>query len=318
MRDKSPYFVESKPLNRLDELRERFHQLESLLGGIEKAGLGDRAMEIPELLDQASAIMHELELDEKLPPEEAARFETIGAQLRSKAGLFLRAIGGGQRLESFRRAHHPEPERWWWSLDLWLAGEKRQQGKRLLISALVVVAVLAVLGVLYQVFLAPSPQEAARLQFEAASDRLIMEGNVAGALQEIENALALAPTDPILLVRKGVLLGVLGRAAEAGEVFAQAEAASVSRKEFLLTRGQDWLAVGNFDAAAADAQAALEEDAESPEAYLLLGQVYELTEKFAEAIESYEKASSLADAQNRPDLTALARVRLAYMMQRAP
>ncbi len=315
---KSPYFVEAKPLTRLDEFRERLDRVESRLGGLEKAGLGADPLEIPDLLDQSSVISDELERDGKLAPEEAARFESIQAQLRGKAAVFLRAIGGARALKEARLVRNPEPARWWWFLDQILAKKRLRQGKHLIKGALILFAALALLGILYRAFLAPSPQEQALYRSESMAESLIAAGDLNGALQEVENALLISPADPDLLVRKGVLLQSLGKQALADEAYKQAEAALNDRKLFLLMRGQDFMRVGKIEAGVADAKEALGIDPDSPEAYLMLGQAYELLENFGDALQAYEKASSLASEQDRPELTALARVRLAYLMQRIP
>jgi Flp pilus assembly protein TadD len=182
----------------------------------------------------------------------------------------------------------------------------------------ILIVALVGLGILYEAFLAPSPQDRARYEYESLASSLISGGDLEGALDQVEKGLAVVPGSTELLVLKGVLQQSLGRQVEAERTFADAQAAIADPKLFYLQRGQDYISVGNIDAAIADAQAALEVNPDSPEAYLLLGQGYEYLERFAEAVENYEKASTLADQQNRPDLTALARIRLAYLMQRGP
>ncbi len=318
MSNKSPFFVEARPLTRVDVLRERLDHLESSLGRLGNTGLAGDALEIPELVDQAYAILEEIQREGNSVPEEETRLETIASQFKQKAALFLRTIGGAQALQKVRESRNPGPERWWWFLDRWLAQEKRRQAKQLAIKVMIVVAVLALLGVLYQAFLAPSPQEQAKLDYQNAADQELVQGNLDGALQEIEKALAISPQDPDLLIRKGVLQQALGREAEAAQTYGLAEKALGDRKEFLLMRAQDYLGMGNPEAAITDANAVLQIDAESPEATMLLGQAYELQQKYQEAIAAYEKTGKLADARNRPDITALARIRLAYLMQRVP
>ncbi len=318
MTEKSPYFVEAKPLTRLDELRERLDRLESRLGGIEKAGLSGSVMEILEQMDQAHGFLLSLEQEGKLPPEEAARFESIEAQIRGKGAAFLRAAGGSRTFINARLEKNPDPQRWWWFIDRILAEERLRQGKRLGIRAAILVVVLVGLGVLYEAFLAPPPQEEARYEYETMADSLIASGNLEGALEQVENALAVAPGSTELLVRKGVLQQALGRQEEAEQTFAEAQAAIKDAKLFYIERGQGYLQIGDVDAAMADAETVIALDPESAEGYLLLGQAYEFSEQYSQAIQTYEKASTLANEQNRPDLAAIARIRLAYLMQRIP
>ncbi len=318
MGNKSPFFVEARPLTRVDLLRERLDRLESSIGRLGNIDLTSEALEIPELLDQACEALEELKREGNSVPEEEARLETITSQLKQKAIIFVRTIGGAQALQKAREVETPGPERWWWFLDQWLVEGRRRRAKQTAINAVIGVAVLVLLGVLYQAFLAPSPQEQAIIDYQTAADQYQMQGNLEGALQEIEKALAVSPQDPDLLIRKGVLQQALGREAEAALTYAQAEKVLGDRKEFLLRRAQSSLGVGNLDAAIADANSVLQIDPESPEAYMMLGQAYELQQKYQEAIAAYEKTGKLADARNRPEITALARVRLAYLMQRIP
>ena len=318
MSEKFPFYVESKPLTRVDSLREGLDRLDSCIGRLGKIDLGAEALEIPALFDQAYEILEELDRDGSQIPEEVARFETMASLIKQKAPAFLRAIGGTKALRHARQTGNPGPERWWWYLDQWLAQEKQKQAKRFVTRAVILGIVLVVLVILYQAFLAPSPEEEALITYEGMADRYISEGNLESALGEIDKALAIAPRDPGLLIRKGVLLQALDQEQEVEAVFAQAESEMGSRKEFLLSRGQIYLNVGMIEAGIADSQEILRIEPQAPEAYLMLGQGYELQGNYFEAIQAYEEASRLATEQDRPELTALARVRLAYLMQRIP
>jgi tetratricopeptide (TPR) repeat protein len=145
-----------------------------------------------------------------------------------------------------------------------------------------------------------------------------MDGNPAGALSEVEQALAVAPGDANLLTFKGVLQQKLGQNAAAEQTFAAAEAVFGNRETFLLTRGQTYLRMGQGEAALADAQAAITLNPKSAIGYLLFGQANEALENYQEAIAAYQQAGTLADAQNNPQIAAIARMNLATLMQRLP
>jgi cytochrome c-type biogenesis protein CcmH/NrfG len=319
MSDKSPFFVETKPLNRLDLLRERFDKLEALLGKLGKSNLGPSgAMEIPVLLDGTSDVLREILQEGQPPKEEITRLEDIDTQLHKKASLFVKAVGGPAVLASARQERHPGPERWWWFLDQVVAEERRLSNLRKARNFAIAAVILLVLWLVYRLFLAPSPEEQAKLSHQDNAQALVSQGNMEGALAETEKALTYAPADPELLVTKGVLQKALGRTTEADATFQQAESIIGNRKDFLLRRAQMYSSTGQMDASIADSQEVLKIDPSSPEAYMLLGQVYEIQEKFPEAIDAYEKSSKLADAQNRADMVALARMRMAVLMQRVP
>jgi cytochrome c-type biogenesis protein CcmH/NrfG len=315
MSNKSPFFVEAKPLTRVDLLRERLDQLDSSVGRLGNTGLKEDALKIPELFDQAVEFLEELKQEGVTAAEEETRLETIEAQFKQKSTLFLRMSGGAQAFWETRRVVNPGPERWWWFIDQWLAEQRKRQAKSLAIKIGIVVVVLVVVGVIYQAFLAPSPQDRARMDFENAADQALLQNDAQGALREIEKALSIAPQNAELLIKKGVLQELLSMDAEAAQAYSQAEILLGDRKEFLLMRAQTYLGVGSLEAGMADAQAVLEIDPGSPEAMLMVGQAYELQGKYAEAVDAYEKTGQLADARNLPSITALARVRLAYLMQ---
>jgi predicted Zn-dependent protease len=179
------------------------------------------------------------------------------------------------------------------------------------------VVVLA-LGALYNRFLAPDPATRERLRHEQAADSLTMDGNLDGALGEVEQALGYAPGDPALLALKGVLQQELGQPAAAQEAFAASEKAAGSREAFLITRAQMYLRVSDGKAMLADAQEVIVANPQSAPGYLLLGQADQMLGKDQDAITAYEKAGSLADAQNNPQLAAIARMNLATLLQQIP
>ncbi len=55
-----------------------------------------------------------------------------------------------------------------------------------------------------------------------------------------------------------------------------------------------------------------------PYCTMLLGQADQMLGNSQDAITAYEKSSSLADAQNNPQLAAIARMNLATLLQQIP
>jgi tetratricopeptide (TPR) repeat protein len=138
---------------------------------------------------------------------------------------------------------------------------------------------------------------------------------LAGALNEVEQALAAFPRDPDRLVFKGVLQQALGHNAAAEETFAAAEAQS-GKEEFLIARSRQYMSLGQSKAAMADAQAVVALNPASAMGYLALGQANEGLGNYPEAIAAYQQASTLAQAQNKPEIAVLARIQLAALMQK--
>ncbi len=315
--DKSPFFVEYKPLTPADELRDQIAQLEAKVAQLGRR-LEPEPLTVLASFDKASTTMAELQASGQTMRAEEARLEAVSAGLKRKAGTFLREIGGADVLEEARRARQPDPAAWWWFLDQFLADQRRTQLRRLLQGAGGAAVILLVLAVLYQRFLAPDPATQERLRHESAAESLVMDGNLAGALSEVEQALVIAPGDANLLTFKGALQQKLGQSAAAEQTFAAAEAAFGNRETFLLTRGQTYLRLGQGEATLADAQAAIALNPKSAIGYLLLGQANEALENYQEAIAAYQQAGTLADAQNNPQIAVIARINLATLMQRLP
>jgi cytochrome c-type biogenesis protein CcmH/NrfG len=314
--DKSPFFVEQKALTPADEVRDLLAQLEAKIARLGRGEEAD-AQTILALFDAIAARLAKLHAGGQVLRAEEARWEAASAAFRRKAGTFLRVLGGAGALAEVRRARQPEPDAWWWTIDRWLMEKRQAQLRRLLLWAGVAVAALVLLGVLYQRFLAPDPATRERLRHEQAADSLAMDGDLAGALAEVEQALGYAPGDATLLTMKGVLQQKLGQFA-AQETFAAAEKAAGSREAFLITRAQMYMRVADGKDMLADAQEITTANPQSAPGYLLLGQANETLGNSQDAIAAYEKSGSLADAQNNPQLAAIARMNLATLLQQIP
>jgi len=312
---KSPYYVERKPLTRADELRDQIDEIEAMIGRL-GYGLGREALAIPALFDSTSTSLAAFQAEGQSMRAEEARLGTVSARFSRKATVFLREIGGVKVLEDARRTRQPDPERWWWFADQLVANRRRDRIRRLLRLGAGVAVVLLVLFVLYQRFLAPDPATRQRFEHQHNAENLVIEGDIAGALSEVEQALAVAPGDPYMAVFKGALQQELGQGAASGETFAAAEAAFGNREDFLLARAQTYLLLDQPGTAVADAQEAVELNPESAAGYMLLGRAYEYMEDYVEAMFAYEQAIDLAEAQGDFQLVGTARVNVGMLMQR--
>jgi len=312
---KSPYYVENKPLTRADELRAQLDKLEAQIGRL-GYGLGQEALTIPALFDIVSTSLASFQANGQRMRAEEARLETVSARFSRKAGVFLRELGGAAVLRDARSTRTPDPAHWWWFVDRLVADRRRDGIRRLARIAAGMLAVLLLLFGIYQKFLAPDPATRERLRHQHSAEDLVLQGDVAGALNEVEQALAIAPDDPGLLIFRGVLQQELGQSVAAEEAFAAAELASGDREDFLLTRAQTNLLLGQPTAALADAQVVVELDPGSAEGYMALARAHEQLEEYLEAIFAYEQAIFLAEEQGNFQLSGIARVNVGLLRQR--
>jgi tetratricopeptide (TPR) repeat protein len=244
-----------------------------------------------------------------------AQFDGITSRMQKEAGQFIRDLGGAQALQRARAEVKPPKEHSWWYLDEWLTNQHKAAFQRLLVIAGIVVVAFIVLALVYNRFLAPDPSVTARYGHEQTARDLMMKGDLQGALDEVTQGLEIPPVDPSLQVLKGVILEKMGQSSQAGTFYTQAKIGFNNPDEFYLARGQDYIQVGLADQAMADAQSAVQANPQSGSAYLLLGQIYEVQRKNQEALDAYNKAYEAADQSKQPELAALARMRLAMLMQ---
>jgi tetratricopeptide (TPR) repeat protein len=317
MVDKSSILSKTRSLTPADDLRHQLDQLEiqvSQLG----LGMGKDALVIPGLVTQAAGLLTVLQAEGQSLQDEQGRLESVQAQLRRKASLFLREIGGSAALDSARQAAQPSAEQWWWFLDQYLAAQRQARLRRWAKWAVIAGLVLLLLVILYNRFLAPDPQTVQLLNYQHSAESLASSGDLPGALLEVERALQLTPGNADFLTFKGVLQQALGQATAAEQTFRAAEAAAGSREKFLLTRCQFFLSLNDFASALADANAVIAENQQSAFGYLLLGQVNEGLGDIPAAISAYQQASKIAGESGDPQLEALAKIQLGMLLQRPP
>ncbi len=312
---KSPFYVEARPLTRADELRAQLDELEAMLGRL-GYGLGQEALTIPALFDSVSAGLASFKAVGHSMRSEQTRLETVSNRFKKKVDVFLREVGGVESLIAARRERQPDPANWWWYADRLVAERRRRRLRRLFRLGAVVVVILLLLVALYQRFLAPDPATRERIRYESRAEFLITEGDIEGALGEVERALAIVPGDPGLLVLRGTLQGELGQAAAAEETFAAAETTFGDRESFLQARARAYLLLNRPEAALADAREVVELNPESAAGYTLLGRAYEQLEDYMEALLAYQQVVTLAEEQGDFQLAGTARINVGLLMQR--
>jgi tetratricopeptide (TPR) repeat protein len=311
----SPFlFVKPKQLTRHGQLRDQLVELEALIGQLGH-GLGEEALTIPALFDQITAGLTELQAAGQSTPGETGRLESASAELKRKAGIFLREVGGTRVLRNARSARQPGPAHWWWFLDQVIADGRQAWLQQWLIRGAIAMLLLVILSFAYQQFLAPDAATLANFRHQQRAESLAQTGNWAGALSEVEQALAALPGEPEGLTLKGILQQKLGQSEAAEKTFAVAEAHFGSREEFLIVRAGQFLGVDQNQAALADAQELIAIQPDSAIGHLLLGQTYINLEIYTEAVAAFQNANDLADVQDKPELAASARIQLEMARQ---
>ncbi len=311
---KSPFHVDNRPLSPAQKLGSQIDELEAKIGRL-GYGLGQEALTIPPLFDTVTEGLVAFQAEGHSMRAEEARLKTATADLKRKAKVFLREVGGPETLKEARRSHQPDPTHWWWYLDKLVADERRARLRRILFVVAGVVAALILLVALYELLLAPDPATRERLRLQQNAESLALSGDLTAALGEVEQALAIAPDNPDLLILEGSLQQNLGQSAEAEEAFAAAQAALDDREDFLLARARTYLLLDQAQEAQADAQEVIDLNPESAPGYMLLGRSHQLQENYLDAIFAYEQAGTLAETQGNSRLAATARVNLGFLLQ---
>jgi tetratricopeptide (TPR) repeat protein len=302
-----------KPLTATDRLRVLLDTLENQLGALGRSG-ADEAIQIPALLEEATTLLVTLTDKGGVFLAEESRLRTILAQLERNAAKFMATVGP-ERLAAARPAGVPD-DHWWWFVGRLTASQRKTQRMRWLRIGAIAAAVLVALVVVYRLFLAPDPaivERSARLNNASA---LAEQGDFAGALEEVHLAQTAVPNDPYPILVEGTYLEVLGNTQQAEEIFGRAKLLYEEENTFILERAQAYMSIGQLDVALEDITTVLDRDPRSAVAYYLKGILEQNREQIAEAYDSFALASTLADEAGNTQLSAMARVQMAYISQR--
>jgi tetratricopeptide (TPR) repeat protein len=292
-------------------------RLDVLLG---KLGMGlkpDEALEIPALLDQVYSHVEQADPESQGGKAAAAQFEAFSQAYKKQLAVFLREVGDPTKLEAARAAANPPADHWWWRPEEVLGGERKSSLKKTLVNVAIGAGILAVLVIVYQLFLRPSPEVIAVLNAQREAEELMVRsGDTAAALARIDEGLAQVPGDSELLVLRGCYLTLIGgRQDEAEAAFNEAQKKVGSREYVLLMSAQDYSILGRPALAQSNAEAAIAINPKLAQGYLILGQALEDQGDRIGAYDAYEKASTLGMENDDPTVTAQARMKLGMLMQ---
>ncbi|OQA46224.1 MAG: Tetratricopeptide repeat protein [Chloroflexi bacterium ADurb.Bin325] len=299
-----------------DELRELLGRVEKRLANLRGSGQG--AVELLLDLDRIAELWPELEAQGVDLRPEAGRWDTIQAQLRRSGPRVLRELWAAGGLDQVRAQQHATADglAWWWQLDSLVRQESIARVRRTLVTLGVVAAVVVGAWLLLHTLFPVDPQVQAALAAQTAGEQKIVNyGDYAGALADFETAAQHTPDDPDMWIRVGAVQEKLGDAQAAQANYARARQLSASERAFHLARAGIYLSFLMYDEAHADVQAVLAEEPRNAVAWYYLGSVYEGQGKLELAVDALEKTSEYADESNQTELVALARYRMAMLLQ---
>ena len=304
-------YIPTKALTPADRVRDLLGKVERRLASLR--GRGAQVVELLYLLDQIHVDLAELEALGMDSRTERTRLDTIHRKLdRHKARIVIEA---GTRLREERALADPDASQWWWFLDERLAAQRKDGLRRLLGRAAVVVALVLVVWIVYDRFLAPPPEVQQAYRLSSSGEGLVEAGDLREALGRFQEAASLDPDDVDPYVWQGVLHSELGEQDAAEANFAKARSLHETEVGYLADRARVYLRVGNLFRASIDLEQAANRYPDSGVVYYLRASVAQTRGQYGEAVASLETASMLAQAAGDTQLEATARVQLAMVMQ---
>ena len=300
-----------------DELRERLTACEKDIANLR--GSGTRARTLLEDMDRISALWPVLEAAGADLRPEAGRWETIQASIRRVARRLLKELRASGGLAAVRAEAHPDDQcAWWWRLDGAVAQEnKRRVLRTSLTVATMIVAVLAAYF-LFRLLFPVDPNLKAAMDLQSAGELKIQQsGDFAGAVADFQAATTYLPEDAETWLRLGVAQEAVGDLMGTDESYQRARALVASDADFKFSRASVYFTLDLLEKAQRDAEASVAAAPENPYGHYLLSSIYETLGQGPAALAAVQRAAELAEAQEQTQLSAMARYRMAMMMQQA-
>ena len=299
-----------------DDLRHLLAQSEDRLINLSQP---DSAAELYSWLDQIAALLPRTQATGIDLRAEEARWQSLQDRLADRGSQVLRAWRGSAALSRARQVTNPDETHWWWWIDRLIAQRRRQRLRRAAIVSAAVLAIVLVAGLVLQRLFPVDPDVRAAYRLQLQAETALAGGDLAGAIQALDQAIDLAPDSPGLLVLHGAVAGLLQDPEAAEQSWQQAlDLLAGDEAAFLTERGLAYVRLQQPGLAIDDLSAAIALNPASVRAHLVLGNALETDGRLHEALAAYEKAASLAEAANSPELTAIARVQIANLLPRLP
>ena len=310
------HFIPQQTHTNADELRKLLDVSYALAVNIKDVG-PQQAQQLLENLDRISELFSELSTSGVDLRSEAVQWREVQGAVRRHTTAFraeLAPAGGLRRLRE-ALATQPPSEHWWWWLDVQTTRAIRKR-IFLTVAALVGAALLLFGG--YWAFnkLFPTdPAVAAAYEHKLNADDMISQGDILGAVQELELAYAYTPDDSDILTTLAALYDISGNAEKAAPILdnlAQDYPPSIIHANV----AQAYLLAGAVDKALPLALQAIREDRANPQAYLVAASAYEFDGEVRLAVDYYQKAADAANTAGEHQLEAFAKIRMANLLQR--
>lgn len=300
-------------------------QLRHLLDVSEKRsvnikGMGpEAATELLHWLDHIDTLLPELEAGEIDLRAERVRWEAVLAAVKRhehELRTELAAVGG---LKALRQSQPTPPplENWWWWLDVAAQQRRKKRLQRLALTLTAIVAIFFFARLAIKKFFPVDPQVVQSMELRSEGDRLIQAGDLPGAIAQYEAALAVLPDDNDTKVWL-VALYTLTQQPEKAENLEKELNEALSPSDLHTALAQVYTQLGDPQRALPLAQQAISENSKNASAYLTLGGVYEALGDFRSAADQYERSAQIAEELELPEIQAVAKMRLAMMLQRLP
>jgi tetratricopeptide (TPR) repeat protein len=299
-----------------DELRALLNDCEKRVVNLTGSGAAE-ALKLLEDLDRLAELWPQLEVAGVDLRPETGRWETLQATLRRYGPRLVAELGAVGGLVRARAEHHPTGQAgWWWYLTEQIRADRRRRLRNFVLGALALVAIGALVMFFFNRLFPVDPRLKAALSKQMAGQMKIeREGNYTAALAEFREAVAAKPDDADSWLWLGAVQQKLGDQEAAQASFERARALLGNEVSFHLERIPIYQFVALSAEAEADVKAVLAADPQNAQAYYFYATILESQERYEEAIAALQTASELAEARKQPEITAMARYRLAFLLQ---
>lgn len=315
MTTKLDFYRKRKSASPADTLRDHLDWAEDQLAILHSADR-ETVETLFARLDQTLQLFRELGglYTPNLRPEQT-RLDTLSKQILRHRKHLLQVLGGPAKLASSRPAYARQETHPWWFVDIWVAVQAAATRRQLAWVGGILGVLLVILTILFNTILKPDPALVARMTlFDEALALIVETGDYEQALANVDEALTLRPQDAELMLLKSIILDTLEQSPrEAAALNAEAETLLLNPEDRSLVRGRLYLQLRRPAEAVTQAETALNVNAESAEAWLLLGQSYAGLGRASEAHTALQQAADLALAQDKDELYAIAKMNQAYL-----
>lgn len=295
-----------------EDLRRSLDRAERLLPDLRNNPAA--ATELLDTMDRIASLFASLEAQGMDVRPEHGRWDGLQRAVDNRIAYVVRSVPDW---DAARQKAQATPDRPWWYLDRTLSATRSRNRRRALITGVALVAVIALAVVVWRTLFPVDPAVAAALRAMELGQRHVRLQEWEPAYASYAEAAQATPNDAIPFIWLGVLKEELGDDAGAAGYFDQAARLQPDAVRLRVEKSFAYNQVGRYVKAEEEARAAVAIDPNSPHAHYVLAGALEQQDKLDAAIEEFDVASQLAEKVDA-NLAALARIRLATLMQAAP